>query len=38
VDEGGARHRIRLFLEPAPVTRFWELGLCALETETTPAY
>ncbi|MFN8377680.1 MAG: hypothetical protein U0452_03320 [Anaerolineae bacterium] len=38
VDEGGARHRIRLFLEPAPLTRFWEISLCALDSETALAY
>lgn len=38
VDEGGARHRIRLFLEPAPLVRFWEIGLCALDSETALAY
>lgn len=38
VDEGGARHRVRLFLDPAPVARFWELGLTALDTETRLAY
>ena len=38
VDEGGARHRIRLFLEPASLTRFWEIGLCALGSETALAY
>ena len=38
VDEGGARHRIRLFLEPAPLTRFWEISVCALDSETALAY
>ena len=38
VDEGGARHRVRLFLDPAPQTRFWETGLCALDAETTLAH
>lgn len=38
VDDGGARHRIRLFLESAPLTRFWEIGLCGLGSETTLAY
>ncbi len=38
VDEGGARHRVRLFLEPLPVARFWELGLTALDSETMLAY
>ncbi|MBL8147676.1 MAG: hypothetical protein JNL34_14960 [Anaerolineae bacterium] len=38
VDDGGARHRIRLFLEPASLTRFWEISLCALGSETALAY
>lgn len=38
VDEGGARHRVRLVLDPAPQTRFWEIGLCALASETALAH
>lgn len=37
VDEGGARHRVRFVLDPTAQTRFWEIGLCALGSETTPA-
>jgi len=38
VDEGGTRHRIRLYLAPIPLTRFWEISLCALGSETALAY
>lgn len=38
VDEGGARHRVRLFLDPSPQTRFWEISLCALDTATALAH
>ena len=38
VDAGGARHRIRLILDPAPLTRFWELDTCALGPDTALAH
>jgi hypothetical protein len=38
VDQGGARHRLRLVLDPAPQTAFWQLGLRALDTATALAH
>jgi hypothetical protein len=38
VDQGGARHRVRLVLDPVPQASFWQLGLRALDSATTLAH